>query len=160
MSQWPSTKARRVLAALLRIGCSVKRSVHGSHRVLTHPDWPDVVFAFHDNDGIGPRVLARIAKHTGLTPEDLCDTCHMPTRIIASQDAEKVSQSIFTAYDDFQAQSQPNAPRATSRSPLRMTWYSVDVGTLWLFPSPTHYAMPIGSGNCSSSAPGRARIMA
>jgi len=33
--------------------------------------WPDFVFAFHDNDEIGPRVLARIAKHTGLRPEDL-----------------------------------------------------------------------------------------
>jgi hypothetical protein len=33
--------------------------------------WPDAVFAFHDNDEIGPRMLARLAKHTGLTPEDL-----------------------------------------------------------------------------------------
>jgi len=29
------------------------------------------VFAFHDNEEIGPRMLARIAKHTGLTPSDL-----------------------------------------------------------------------------------------
>jgi hypothetical protein len=28
-------------------------------------------FAFHDGDEIGPRVLAKIAKHTGLTPDDL-----------------------------------------------------------------------------------------
>ena len=71
MSQWPSTKARRVLAALLRIGWSVKRSVRGSHRVLARPNWPDVVFAFLDSDEIGPRMLARIAKRTGLSPEDL-----------------------------------------------------------------------------------------
>ena len=71
MSQWPSTKARRVLAALLRIGWSVKRFVGGSHRVLARPNWPDVVFAFHDSDEIGPRMLARIAKRTGLRPEDL-----------------------------------------------------------------------------------------
>jgi len=32
---------------------------------------PDYVFAFHDGDEIGPRMLARIAKHTGLTPDDL-----------------------------------------------------------------------------------------
>jgi len=37
MSRWPSTKARRVLAALLRIGWSIKREVKGSHRVLTRP---------------------------------------------------------------------------------------------------------------------------
>jgi predicted RNA binding protein YcfA (HicA-like mRNA interferase family) len=71
VSQWPSTKARRVLAALLRIGWSVKRHVRESHRVLARPDWSDVVFAFHDNDEIGPRMLARIAKRTGLRPEDL-----------------------------------------------------------------------------------------
>ncbi|HAZ43257.1 MAG TPA: hypothetical protein DCZ55_01775 [Cyanobacteria bacterium UBA11371] len=70
MSQWSSTKAKRVLAALLRIGWEVKR-ISGSHRILSHPDSPDVVFAFHDNEEIGPRMLARIAKVTGLTPEDL-----------------------------------------------------------------------------------------
>ena len=70
MSQWHSTKAKRVLAALLRIGWSVKRQT-GSHRVLERNGWPDVVFAFHDSDEIGPRMLARIAKVTGLAPEDL-----------------------------------------------------------------------------------------
>lgn len=71
MSQWPSTKARRVLAALLRIGWSIKRHSGGSHRVLEHAGWPNYVFAFHDDDEIGPRMLRRIAKHTGLTPGDL-----------------------------------------------------------------------------------------
>ena len=70
MSQWHSTKAKRVLAALLRIGWSIKRQT-GSHRVLERPGWPDVVFAFHDSDEIGPRMLARIVKVTGLAPEDL-----------------------------------------------------------------------------------------
>jgi predicted RNA binding protein YcfA (HicA-like mRNA interferase family) len=71
MSQWPATKARRALAALLRIGWSIKRQGGGSHRVLARPDWPDVVFAFHDDEEIGPRMLARIAKRTGLQPGDL-----------------------------------------------------------------------------------------
>jgi hypothetical protein len=31
----------------------------------------DYTFAFHDNEEIGPRMLARIAKLTGLTPADL-----------------------------------------------------------------------------------------
>jgi hypothetical protein len=39
--------------------------------MLSRPGWPDTVFAFHDNDEIGPRMLARIAKRTGLKPEDL-----------------------------------------------------------------------------------------
>jgi len=70
VSQWSATKASLVLAALLRIGWSVKR-VSGSHRVLARPGWPDFVFAFHDSDEIGPRMLARIARRTGLTPGDL-----------------------------------------------------------------------------------------
>jgi predicted RNA binding protein YcfA (HicA-like mRNA interferase family) len=59
-----------VLAALLRIGWSVKRQ-SGSHRTLERSGWPDYVFAFHDDDEIGPRMLARIAKKTGLKPGDL-----------------------------------------------------------------------------------------
>ena len=70
MSNWPAAKARRVLAALFRIGWTVKRS-SGSHKTLSHPDGPDVVFAFHDDEEIGSRMLARIAKKTGLTPDDL-----------------------------------------------------------------------------------------
>ncbi|MGB8329824.1 MAG: type II toxin-antitoxin system HicA family toxin [Polyangiales bacterium] len=70
MSQWPSTKAAQVLAALLRIGWQIKRQ-SGSYRTLFRQRWPDFVFAFHDREEIGPRMLARIAKRTGLTPEDL-----------------------------------------------------------------------------------------
>lgn len=70
MSQWPSCKARIVLAALLRIGWRIKRQT-GSHRTLTRNGWSDVVFAFHDQEEIGPRMLARLARHTGLQPADL-----------------------------------------------------------------------------------------
>jgi predicted RNA binding protein YcfA (HicA-like mRNA interferase family) len=70
LSNWPSAKARRVLTALLRIGWQTKRQ-SGSHKTLARPDWPDFVFAFHDDEEIGPRMLARIAKRTGLTPDDL-----------------------------------------------------------------------------------------
>jgi len=70
VSQWPSTKARRVFSALLALGWRLKRQ-SGSHRTLSRDGWPDFVFAFHDGDEIGPKMLARIAKHTGLTPLDL-----------------------------------------------------------------------------------------
>lgn len=70
MSTWPSTKARRIFAALLRIGWLVKRQ-SGSHRTLSRPNWPDFVFAFHDDEEIGPRMLFRIARSTGVRPEDL-----------------------------------------------------------------------------------------
>jgi predicted RNA binding protein YcfA (HicA-like mRNA interferase family) len=71
MSQWKSTKARKVLAALLRIGWCIKRETASSHRILSPPDWPDFVFAFHDREEIGPKMLARFAKQTGLQPQDL-----------------------------------------------------------------------------------------
>ncbi len=70
MSQWKSTKAKRVLAALLRIGWSIKRETGGSHKILSRSGWADIVFAFHDGGEIGSKMLARIAKRTGLTPED------------------------------------------------------------------------------------------
>jgi predicted RNA binding protein YcfA (HicA-like mRNA interferase family) len=70
VTSWPAAKADRVLRALLRIGWTLKRQT-GSHRTLARPGWPDYVFAFHDRDEIGPRMLARIAKHTGLHPDDL-----------------------------------------------------------------------------------------
>ena len=60
-----------MLAALLRIGWTIKREAGGSHRILSRPGWADFVFAFHDKDEIGPRMLARIAKRTGLKPDDL-----------------------------------------------------------------------------------------
>ena len=70
MSQWPSVKAKRLLAALLRLGWQIKRQ-SGSHKTLARSGWPDYVFAFHDSDEIGPKMLARIAKHTGLITSDL-----------------------------------------------------------------------------------------
>jgi predicted RNA binding protein YcfA (HicA-like mRNA interferase family) len=55
---------------LLRIGWRVKRT-SGSHRTLSREQWLDFVFAFHDGEEIGPRMLARIGKRTGLQPADL-----------------------------------------------------------------------------------------
>jgi predicted RNA binding protein YcfA (HicA-like mRNA interferase family) len=70
VSPWPSAKAQQVLSALLRIGWTVKRQT-GSHKTLQRHGFPNYVFAFHDGDEIGPRMLSRIAKHTGLKSEDL-----------------------------------------------------------------------------------------
>jgi predicted RNA binding protein YcfA (HicA-like mRNA interferase family) len=70
MSRFGSYPARRVLVALQRIGWSVKRQ-SGSHRVLEREGWSDVVFAFHDGEEIGPRMMIRIAKQTGLQPDHL-----------------------------------------------------------------------------------------
>jgi predicted RNA binding protein YcfA (HicA-like mRNA interferase family) len=70
VSGWRATKARLVLNALPRIGWTAKRQT-GSHKVLSRGSWPDLVFASHDRDEIGPRLLSRIARHSGIKPDDL-----------------------------------------------------------------------------------------
>jgi predicted RNA binding protein YcfA (HicA-like mRNA interferase family) len=72
MSAWPSSKARKVYKALLRIGWAEHHIVKGSsHQQLQRPGFADFTWAFHDSDEIGPKMLSRIAKQTGLRPEDL-----------------------------------------------------------------------------------------
>ena len=63
-------KGQQSVRSASAIGWSLKRQ-SGSHRTLHREGWPDYVFAFHDREEIGPRMLARIVKHTGLRPEDL-----------------------------------------------------------------------------------------
>jgi predicted RNA binding protein YcfA (HicA-like mRNA interferase family) len=65
-----ATKARIVLAALERIGWTIARQ-KGSHRTLQRTGWAPVTFAFHDGEELGPVMLSKIAKTTGLTPDDL-----------------------------------------------------------------------------------------
>jgi predicted RNA binding protein YcfA (HicA-like mRNA interferase family) len=74
MSQWPSSRASKVFRALQRIGWREKPRIShsGSHRQLENPGFPyEYTWAFHDGDEIGPKMLAKIAKRTGLKPEDL-----------------------------------------------------------------------------------------
>ena len=58
------------MKALQTIGYSIK-SQRGSHIQLVHPDRGEYTFAFHEADEIGPVMLSRIGKRTGLKPEDL-----------------------------------------------------------------------------------------
>jgi predicted RNA binding protein YcfA (HicA-like mRNA interferase family) len=70
LSRWPSTKARRVFAALKRIGWKHDRTA-GSHRIMEKPGWAEYPFSFRDSGELGPVILAKIEKKTGLKPEDL-----------------------------------------------------------------------------------------
>lgn len=69
MADWSSSKGSAVLSALKRIGWMVARQ-NGSHKVLKR-DGKSYVFAFADSDEIGPKMLAKIAVGTGLTPDDM-----------------------------------------------------------------------------------------
>jgi predicted RNA binding protein YcfA (HicA-like mRNA interferase family) len=74
MSKLPSTSARNVFRALQRVGWTEKPRISksGSHRQLEHPNYPyEYTWAFHDGDEIGPAMLSKIAKRTGLKPEDI-----------------------------------------------------------------------------------------
>lgn len=70
MSKWPATKAKRVYAALLRMGWTLEKQV-GSHRELRRDGWSNFTFCFHDSEEVGPAALSKIGKDTGLRPEDL-----------------------------------------------------------------------------------------
>ncbi len=70
MGQWGEVSASHVLRALYRNGWKeLRRS--GSHRALEHADGRRYTWAFHDGVKIGPKMMARIAKHTGLKPSDI-----------------------------------------------------------------------------------------
>jgi predicted RNA binding protein YcfA (HicA-like mRNA interferase family) len=71
VSYWPSSKGRKVLKALLAIGWRVKERKGSSHTQLVHDQLGEYTWAFSDSEEIGPVMLARIAKKTGLTREDL-----------------------------------------------------------------------------------------
>jgi predicted RNA binding protein YcfA (HicA-like mRNA interferase family) len=71
VSRFGSRKARVVFRALLHIGWTVKADKASSHTQLERPGWGEYTWAFHEGDELGPKILSRIAKRTGLTPEDL-----------------------------------------------------------------------------------------
>lgn len=69
MSEFAATRARDVLRALHRIGWRTKRQ-SDSHRTLERDGWTDFTLAFHDSEELGRAMLKRIARATGLRPED------------------------------------------------------------------------------------------
>ena len=73
LSFWPSCKAKKVRRALGNIGWidDPNDSKGRSHKKLIHPSLPNYTWSFADSDEVGPRMMARIAKHTGLKPSDL-----------------------------------------------------------------------------------------
>jgi len=38
---------------------------------MKRPGWRDYPFSFHDGEELGPAILSKIGKKTGLRPEDL-----------------------------------------------------------------------------------------
>ena len=104
MSLLPSVNAKRVLVALQSIGWHVKRQT-GSHRTLARDGCLDFVFAFHEDEKIGPRMLSRIAKSTGLQPIGRIGkrefVCHPPATHPAKilfDHLPKCGGSTLTAY--------------------------------------------------------------
>ncbi len=64
MDDFPSMKARRLLAILMRepLNYRVVRQT-GSHRTLRAPGRRPVLFAMHDKDTVPPRVVRKILVH-------------------------------------------------------------------------------------------------
>jgi len=65
-----SHQGRPSIASAHRLGWTIERQ-RGSHRTRSRSGWTDYEFAFHEDEELGPRMLARMAKHTGLRPGDL-----------------------------------------------------------------------------------------
>ena len=70
-NKWPSSKAGKVFRALIKVGWEIKRHKSSSHIVLERVGYSNYVWAFSNNDELGSKMLSRIAKHTGLTVDDL-----------------------------------------------------------------------------------------
>jgi predicted RNA binding protein YcfA (HicA-like mRNA interferase family) len=68
VSGWPSTKARIVYKALLKNGWIFLRQV-GSHKKLTHPNYGNYTWAFHDNEEIGPVTASPHRQEDGIEAE-------------------------------------------------------------------------------------------
>lgn len=43
----------------------------GSHKIMKKEGWADYPFSFHDSEELGPAILAKVVKRTGLKPKDL-----------------------------------------------------------------------------------------
>jgi predicted RNA binding protein YcfA (HicA-like mRNA interferase family) len=73
VSHWPSSKPKKVYKALLAIGWEEKpnQKAGSSHVKLVRAGWREFIWAFHEGDEIGPKMLSRISKQTGLKPSDL-----------------------------------------------------------------------------------------
>lgn len=69
MGHLPSLKARELLRILFRCGYVIKVKRGGSHRLLIHSDGRTLLFAFHDGEEIGPRMLAKVLKDARISPE-------------------------------------------------------------------------------------------
>jgi predicted RNA binding protein YcfA (HicA-like mRNA interferase family) len=74
MGKFPASSAKKVYRALLRIGWREKPRISkgGSHKQLENSSYPyEFTWAFHEGEEIGPKMLSKIGKQTGLKPEDL-----------------------------------------------------------------------------------------
>jgi predicted RNA binding protein YcfA (HicA-like mRNA interferase family) len=58
-----------VLAALRRAGFEETRR-RGSHRFLIHAAGRSLIFALHDGERVGPKLLAKILKDAGIGAEE------------------------------------------------------------------------------------------
>ena len=69
MARLPELPARRVLGALERAGFREARR-RGSHRFLVHDDGRSLLFAVHERERIGPRLLTKILKDARVSPDE------------------------------------------------------------------------------------------
>lgn len=68
---FPSMKAKKMRALLRAQGyLAVPGRGRGSHTVLECPGRPQILFAFHDKDNIGPVMVRKILMQAGYSAEE------------------------------------------------------------------------------------------
>jgi len=71
LSYWPSKKARQVFKTITRLGWTIKKEKGSSHKQMIHAEYPEATWAFGDDEEIGPKMMARLAKTYHFNPDDL-----------------------------------------------------------------------------------------
>jgi predicted RNA binding protein YcfA (HicA-like mRNA interferase family) len=72
VGQFPSLKAKKLLRVLQAQPLSYRvMRQNGSHRKMEAPNYPTIIFAFHDNQTIRPSTVRRIlCSQVGLAERD------------------------------------------------------------------------------------------
>jgi predicted RNA binding protein YcfA (HicA-like mRNA interferase family)/predicted RNase H-like HicB family nuclease len=59
---WASRNSQQLVGTLLKLRWSIKRQF-SSHKIFEREGYPDYVFAFHDDEEVGSKMLARVFRH-------------------------------------------------------------------------------------------------
>lgn len=69
MPEFPSLKAKDLLACLFQAGYTIERQ-KGSHRKLVCDGRPSLTFSFHDGASVSPGLVRKILRDAGFSDDE------------------------------------------------------------------------------------------